>query len=111
MIRNIFIAAVFIFTAAAAAAQPKKMLADKIVAVVGDKVILKSDVDNNILDMQRQGMEVPPNARCLVLEQAMGIKALVLHRGTGEDRREIRLSVKRRFQRRFQGSKIGYGNA
>jgi peptidyl-prolyl cis-trans isomerase SurA len=78
MIRNIFIAAVFIFTAAAAAAQPKKMLADKIVAVVGDKVILKSDVDNNILDMQRQGMEVPPNARCLVLEQAMGIKALVL---------------------------------
>ena len=78
MIRNIFIAAVFIFTAAAAAAQPKKMVADKIVAVVGDKVILKSDVDNNILDMQRQGMEVPPNARCLVLEQAMGIKALVL---------------------------------
>jgi peptidyl-prolyl cis-trans isomerase SurA len=28
--------------------------------------------------MQRQGMEVPADARCLSLEQAMGIKALVL---------------------------------
>jgi peptidyl-prolyl cis-trans isomerase SurA len=28
--------------------------------------------------MERQGMEVPANARCLTLEQAMGIKALVL---------------------------------
>ena len=45
---------------------------------MGDKVVLKSDIDNTILDMQRQGIEVPPNARCLSLEQAMGIKALVL---------------------------------
>ena len=28
--------------------------------------------------MQRQGIEIPANARCLTLEQAMGIKALVL---------------------------------
>ena len=55
-----------------------KVIADKIVAVVGDKVILKSDIDNTITDMQRQGVEVPANARCLSLEQAMGIKALVL---------------------------------
>lgn len=59
-------------------AQPKKVLADKIIAVVGDKIILKSDIDNTILDMQRQGIEVPSNARCLSLEQAMGVKALVL---------------------------------
>lgn len=55
-----------------------KVVADKIIAVVGDKVILKSDIDNTITDMQRQGVEVPPNAKCLSLEQAMGIKALVL---------------------------------
>jgi peptidyl-prolyl cis-trans isomerase SurA len=54
------------------------MVADKIIAVVGDKIILKSDIDNSIQDMERQGMEVPANARCLTLEQAMGIKALVL---------------------------------
>ncbi len=61
-----------------ASAQPKKVLADKIIAVVGDKIILRSDVDNQLLDMQRQGVELPPNARCLSLEQAMGVKALVL---------------------------------
>lgn len=54
------------------------MVADKIIAVVGDKIVLKSDIDNTILDMQRQGIEVPSDARCLSLEQAMGIKALVL---------------------------------
>ncbi|MFZ1530339.1 MAG: peptidylprolyl isomerase [Ferruginibacter sp.] len=60
-------------------AQPQqKVLADKIVAVVGDKIILKSDIDNSLLDMQRQGIELPPEARCLTLEQMMGIKALVL---------------------------------
>lgn len=58
--------------------QPKGIVADKIVAVVGNKVILKSDIDNSIVDMQRQGIEIPTNARCQVLEQAMGIKALVL---------------------------------
>ena len=59
-------------------AQPARVVADKIIAVVGDKVILKSDIDNTITDMQRQGVEVPSNARCLSLEQAMGVKALVL---------------------------------
>lgn len=61
-----------------AMAQPQKVVADKIIAVVGDKIVLKSDIDNSIQDMERQGMEVPSNARCLTLEQAMGIKALVL---------------------------------
>jgi len=58
--------------------QPKKVLVDKIVGVVGNKVVLKSDIDNSLLDMQRQGMELPPDARCLTLEQSLGIKALVL---------------------------------
>ncbi|MBS1743097.1 MAG: peptidylprolyl isomerase [Bacteroidetes bacterium] len=62
----------------AAFAQPKKVVADKIVAVVGNKVILKSDIDNSLIDMQRQGVEIPENARCLTLQQSMGIKALVL---------------------------------
>ena len=56
----------------------KKVVADKILAVVGDKIILKSDIDNSLIDMQRQGIQIPPNGRCMALEQAMGIKALVL---------------------------------
>jgi peptidyl-prolyl cis-trans isomerase SurA len=57
---------------------PKAIVADKIIAVVGDKIVLKSDIENSIIDMQRQNIAVPPNARCQMLEQAMGIKALVL---------------------------------
>ena len=63
---------------AAAFAQPKKVLADKIIAVVGNKIILRSDIENSLLDMQRQGMDIPADARCLTLEQSLGIKSLVL---------------------------------
>jgi peptidyl-prolyl cis-trans isomerase SurA len=59
-------------------AQTKKVIADKIIATVGDKIILKSDIDNSIHDMQRQGMQIPPNAGCLLLQQALAMKALVL---------------------------------
>lgn len=68
----------FISASVAQTSQPKKVIADKIVAVVGDKVVLKSDIENSIIDMQRQNIEIPDNARCAMLEQAMGIKALVL---------------------------------
>ncbi len=59
-------------------AQPKKVVADKIIATVGDKIILQSDIENSIVDMQRQNIDIPSNARCLLLEQALGLKALVL---------------------------------
>ena len=65
-------------TAFALSAQTKKVVADKIIATVGDKIILKSDIENSIHDMQRQGIEAPPNATCLLLQQALAMKALVL---------------------------------
>ena len=74
----LIIAPGFGFVSFAQNSQPKPVTADKIVAVVGDKIILKSDIDNSIIDMQRQNVEVPANGRCMVLEQAMGVKALVL---------------------------------
>ncbi len=77
--RNKIVLSIFsLLFAAVVMAQPKPVLAEKIVAVVGDKIILKTDIDNSLLDMQRQGIEAPPNVRCLVLEQALGVKALVL---------------------------------
>ncbi len=75
---NLFFSALLFFSFYSSFAQPTKAVADKIIAVVGNKIILKSDIENSIMDMQRQGMEVPADARCLNLEQAMGIKALVL---------------------------------
>lgn len=59
-------------------AQTRKVVADKIVGVVGDKIILQSDVRNAILDAQRQGQAVPENAECFIMEQALAQKALVL---------------------------------
>ncbi len=78
IMRNFSFILLFVFAGLIAVAQPQKVTADKIVAIVGDKIILKSDIDNNLLDMQRQGMEIPANGKCMVVEQALGIKALVL---------------------------------
>jgi len=59
-------------------AQTAKLLADKIVAIVGDKIVLRSDLVNYIDDLKRQGNEVPPNAECVLLEKMMQDKALIL---------------------------------
>ncbi|MEO6868020.1 MAG: peptidylprolyl isomerase [Ginsengibacter sp.] len=59
-------------------AQPKKIVADKIIATIADKIILKSDIDNTIHDMQRQNVEIPADAACRLLEQAIALKALVV---------------------------------
>ena len=40
--------------------QAKKIVADKIAAIVGDRIILQSDITNSILDIARQGGTVPP---------------------------------------------------
>jgi peptidyl-prolyl cis-trans isomerase SurA len=83
MKRNLLLTIAILFTVVAFAqpvpvANTKRVIADKIIAVIGDKIVLKSDIDNSLGDMQRQGIDLPPNAFCLSLEQAMGIKALVL---------------------------------
>ncbi|MBS1567437.1 MAG: peptidylprolyl isomerase, partial [Bacteroidetes bacterium] len=58
--------------------QVHKVVADKIVGIVGDKIILKSDVINEVLDRQRRGEQLPDNAECLIMEQVLALKALVL---------------------------------
>ena len=64
-----------------AKAQVKKVLADKIVATVGDKFILRSDIDNSIADYKRQaqgqeGVTIP--SVCQIMEGQLIRKALVL---------------------------------
>lgn len=61
-------------------AQPKKVVADKIIAQVGDRIILYSDVMNAIADYKRQGEadKLPPNPECAFLEGQLIQKALVL---------------------------------
>ena len=74
---------VFIFLASvllshATQAQPKKVVADKIAAVVGDRIILLSDIKNSVADIARRGETVPPNAECLIMEQAVVSKMMML---------------------------------
>lgn len=61
-------------------AQGQKVVADKIIAQVGDRIILKSDIDNAIADYKRQDMEsqLPPNPECSFLQGQLIQKTLVI---------------------------------
>jgi peptidyl-prolyl cis-trans isomerase SurA len=63
---------------AVAQGQPKKVIADKISGIVGDKIILYSDIRNSLADIVRQGGQVPDNAECMLMEQAIISKMLML---------------------------------
>src|SRR4028118_2158500 len=69
---------IFLLCCTAASAQQKKVVADKILAIVGDKIILSSEISNEIADLERQKEQVPENAHCAMLEQALAMKALVM---------------------------------
>lgn len=68
------------FVGTNARSQVKKVIADKIVGQVGDKIVLRSDILNAISDYKRQGQDaqLPPDPECAFLEGQMIQKALVL---------------------------------
>lgn len=68
----------FLFSFFCSSAQTQKVVADKIVGIVGDRIILQSDIKNAIADASRQGSAVPADAECMVLEQALVSKLLML---------------------------------
>ena len=61
-------------------AQTQRVVADKIIAQVGDRIILKSDIDNALIDTKRQDpdTQLPENANCLFLQGQLVQKTLVL---------------------------------
>lgn len=67
-----------LFSLHGAMAQHKKVLADKIVGIVGDKIILYSEIHDAISDRKRRGEPVPENAECNLFQQALATKAMVL---------------------------------
>lgn len=54
--------------------------ADRIVAIVGDKIILQSELEGNLAQLQRENNNapLPPDTKCALLEQIMAQKVLVL---------------------------------
>jgi peptidyl-prolyl cis-trans isomerase SurA len=62
--------------AAAVTVPAQKVVADKIIAVIGDKIILQSDIRNRLDDMRRNGVDIPDNAHCFMMENLLSAKAL-----------------------------------
>ncbi|MBK5270815.1 MAG: peptidylprolyl isomerase [Bacteroidia bacterium] len=58
--------------------QPQKVVVDKITGIVGDRIILFSDIRNSLSDIARQGGTLPDNAECLLMDQAIVSKVLML---------------------------------
>lgn len=56
----------------------EKPAADKIIAIIGDKIILQSDLENMIVKQKQQYSTLPPNASCMILEQMLSQNALTL---------------------------------
>lgn len=108
--RKLLFLVVFAVLSLAAVAQPQKVVADKIVGIVGDKIILRSDVFNEILDRQRRNEPVPENAACALLEQILIIKALTLQAEKdsvviGDEEVDAELDNRLRYYMSMYGSK------
>ncbi len=63
---------------AAVAQGPHKVTADKIVGIIGDKIILRSDIFNELDDRRRNNVPVSETDHCDILAQLLQMKALVL---------------------------------
>lgn len=99
---KIILSSILFLFAIVSSAQQKKVLADKIIGVVGDRIILKSDIENSIEDAKRQGQEIPADANCYIMQQALIRKALVLQAEkdsvpVGEDEIESELEQRIRY--------------
>jgi peptidyl-prolyl cis-trans isomerase SurA len=55
-----------------------KPAADKIVAIIGDKIVLNSDLESMMVKEEQQYGKLPPDAECMILEQMLSTNALVL---------------------------------
>jgi peptidyl-prolyl cis-trans isomerase SurA len=77
MKRILAIAAGALLVTQAVSAQ-QRMVADKIAAIVGEKIILKSDIDGELMNMQREMNTLPPDASCTIMEQIIAQKVLVM---------------------------------
>src|SRR5699024_5314158 len=87
----------------------RKPAADKIIAIIGSKIILKSDLQKSILQQRQKYDSLPPNASCAILEQMLAQNALVLQAEkdslpVGDDR------VEQELNRRVAGFERMYGS-
>ncbi len=78
LMKKIGTACLLLITCATFAQGPRKVVADKIIGIVGDRIILQSDITNSIKDAERNGQPLPDNAVCILTEQALISKLLMM---------------------------------
>jgi peptidyl-prolyl cis-trans isomerase SurA len=80
MMRNRIIVLVVVLLTASfnLKAQNESKVIDKVVAVVGDNIILKSDLEAQIVSLRAQGVLVDENTRCELMEEML-FQKLLLH--------------------------------
>lgn len=76
--RNKFtISIIFFLTSFALYAQQDGVVLDKVLAIVGEKTILKSDIESQIVSMRANGVLVDEKARCQMFEELLFQKLLL----------------------------------
>ena len=74
-INRVIILVVLVFiTSLSVNAQKEGSVIDKVIAVIGSNVILKSDLESQIVSMRAQGVLIDDNIRCEIIDNGVGIK-------------------------------------
>lgn len=84
--------------------------ADKIIAIIGDKIILQSDLLSMMVQQQKEYGSLPPNATCAFLEQMLAQNALMLQAQkdslpVSDDEVEQRMEQRIRYFESLYGSR------
>lgn len=58
--------------------QNDTLILDRVVAVVGKYPILQSDIENQLIELRRQGVPLPGDAKCTILESLLVNKLLII---------------------------------
>lgn len=76
-IKIVFLFTLTIFSFALSAQEGKTI--DGIIAVVGDKILLKSDLENQIVSLKSQGIIIDNESKCQIIEELLFQKLMLHH--------------------------------
>jgi len=112
MKKSVLLAFAAIVTVSAFAQTQNKVVADKIIAQVGDHIILKSNIDGDILYYRYQAgaQSLPPDIDCGLLKQQIIAKALEIQATRVDSLQVSDEQIDNLFQRKLQMYMKQYGS-
>lgn len=67
----------FLFLISIFSLQSQPVIIDRVVAIVGKNIVLQSDIESQLLQMQAQGYTPRSNSRCQILEELLEQKLMI----------------------------------